>query len=166
MRLSSRAGGDMPMPADALREIKMAEYDRGSGWWRAVAGAALLALSAAIAPTANAQNTGVQGSTGAGQSIDLNSAPEMTPAPRPAGLAINRPTIPMADYAAAKNAAAARAHGQAKPGAARPPSSPDVTLVTQTGSTNESQTTSGNFVPPDGDIATSASWVVQGNNDV
>jgi hypothetical protein len=41
-----------------------------------------------------------------------------------------------------------------------------VTLVTQTGSTNESQTTGGNIFPPDGDVATSASWMVQVNNDV
>src|SRR2546428_9587895 len=96
----------MAMPANALREIKMAEYDRGSGWWRAVAGAALLALSAAIAPTARAQNTGEQGSTGSGQPIDLNSAPPVTPAPRPAGAAVHRPRRPRADCPAAQKVAA------------------------------------------------------------
>jgi hypothetical protein len=82
------------------------------------------------------------------------------------GLAINRPTMPMADYVAAKNAAAAQASGQRKPGAAAPPVSSDVTLFTQVGSTNETQTTGGNQLPPGGDIATSAEWLVQVNNDI
>src|SRR5207302_1670282 len=34
------------------------------------------------------------------------------------------------------------------------------------GSTNESQTTGGNVLPPGGDIATSADWMVQTNNDI
>src|SRR2546430_2888868 len=46
------------------------------------------------------------------------------------------------------------------------PVSSDVTLYTQVGSTNESQTTGGNLFPPGGDIATSANWMVQVNNDV
>jgi hypothetical protein len=140
----------------------MADSDRSRGWWRAVAGAALLAVSAVIAPTASAQNTGLQLSSDAVEPVDLNSAPEVAPVARPTGLAINRPTIPMADYAAAKNAAAARAPGQAKPGAA-PPSTTGVTLFAQVASTNQTQSC---CFPPDGDIATSATWMVQVNNDV
>ncbi len=140
----------------------MANDDRGRGWWRAVASAALLAVSAAIAPTASAQDAGLQLSSDAAKSVELNSAPEVAAVARPAGLAINRPTIPMADYVAAKNAAAARARGQAKPGAA-PASMTDVSLFAQVASTNQSQSC---CFPPDGDIATSASWMVQVNNDV
>jgi hypothetical protein len=139
----------------------MSDNKRFRGWWCAVASAALLAVSAAIAPPASAQDTGMQVSTGDGKSIDLASAPEVPTVAAPAGLAINRPTIPMADYVAAKNAAAAKA-GQAKPGAA-PPSSANVTLFAQVASTNENQSC---CFPPDGDIATSASWMVQVNNDV
>jgi hypothetical protein len=71
---------------------------------------------------------------------------------------INRPTIPMADYVAAKNAAAARAPGQAKPAA---PPSTGVSLYAQVGSTNGENC----CVAPNGDIATSANWMVQVNND-
>lgn len=92
----------------------MADSDRSRGWWRAVAGAALLAVSAVIAPTASAQNTGLQLSSDAVEPVDLNSAPEVAPVARPTGLAINRPTIPMADYLAAKRAAAMKAR-QPKP---------------------------------------------------
>ena len=115
-------------------------------WLSVMASASLLAISAAIAAPAGAQDTGVKISTDAAKSIDLRSAPEMPSVPRPAGLSINRPTIPMADYVAAKNAAVARAPGQAKPGAAAPPVSSGVTLFTQVGSTNETQTTGGNLL--------------------
>src|SRR5438105_2163619 len=127
----------------------------------AVASAALLAASAVIAPPAGAQVNGLQGSTGEGQSVDLKMAPEMTAAPRPANLAINRPTIPLANYAAAKNAAA-RAPGKAKPRPAAPPSTTDVSLVAQSPTVNQAQSC---CFPPDGDIATSASWMVQTVND-
>jgi hypothetical protein len=140
----------------------MSDNKRFRGWWCAVASAALLAVSATIAPPASAQDTGPQVSTGDGKSIDLATAPEMPTVAAPAGLAINRPTIPMADYVAAKNAAAARAPGKAKPGGA-PPSSSNVTLLAQVASTNETQSC---CLPPDGDVATSASWMVQVNNDV
>jgi hypothetical protein len=139
----------------------MSDNKRFRGWWCAVASAALLAASAAVAPPASAQDTGQQVSTGDGKTIDLASAPEVPAVAASAGLAINRPTIPMADYVAAKNAAAAKA-GQAKPGAA-PPSSANVTLFAQVASTNETQSC---CFPPDGDVATSASWMVQVNNDV
>jgi hypothetical protein len=143
----------------------MADNNRFKGRLCAVASAVLLAVSAAIAPTASAQDASMQISTGPAKSVDLRTAPEVPAIPPPAGLAINRPTIPMADYIAAKNAAAARAPGQAKPGAA-PPSATGVTLYAQVGSTNETQTTGGNLFPPGGDIATSAEWMVQVNNDV
>jgi hypothetical protein len=134
-------------------------------WLCAVASAAVLAGSAAIAAAASAQNTGRQISSDAAKTIHLSSAPKVAPVAPPAGLAINRPTIPMANYVAAKNAAAAQAPGRAKPGAAAPVNS-KVTLYAQVPSTNETQTTGGNRLPPGGDIATSSEWMVQVNNDV
>src|SRR5439155_18916467 len=147
-------------------EGEMANNNHGRGWWYAVASAAVLALSAAIAPPASAQDTGTRITSGAAKTVDIGTAPEVVPVAPPAGLAINRPMMPMADYLAAKDAAAARAPGQAKPGAAAPPPATGVTLYTQVGSTNETQTTGGNLLPPGGDIATSASWMVQVNTDV
>src|SRR5436189_3493384 len=144
----------------------MADYKRAKGWLCAVASTAALAVSAAIAPTASAQGTGPQIKSDGGKWVDMKTAPEVAPVAAPAGLSINRPTIPMADYVAAKNAAAAHAPGQIRPGAAAPPVSSDVTLYAQVGSTNETQTTGGNQFPPAGDIATSANWMVQVNNDV
>src|SRR5205809_7885793 len=139
----------------------MADTARARRWLCAVGSAALLAVSAAAAPPASAQDKGLQLSSEAAQRIDLKSAPEVPAVRRPADLVTNRPTIPMADYVAAKNAAAARGPGHAKPGAAAPPVSSNVTLYAQVGSTNESQTTGGNRFPPGGDIATSANWMVQ-----
>jgi hypothetical protein len=139
--------------------------DTRFGWLHGLAGAALLLTFAAIVPTASAQERRLEGNVGPAKTVDLATAPELPAAPRPEGLAINRPTLPMADYIAAKNAAAAHAPGQAKPGAALPPST-GVTLYAQVGSTNETQTTGGSRSPPDGDIATSSQWMVQVNNDV
>ena len=136
------------------------------GWLCAVGAAALLAVPAAIAPPASAQGTGLQASSDAAKSVDLRTAPEVPAVALPAGLAINRPTMPMADYVAAKNAAAARVGGSRPQSAAAPPPATGVTLFTQVGSTNESQTTGGNRFPPDGDVATSATWMVQVNNDI
>ena len=144
----------------------MADDNRAGRWLCAVASAAVLMVCAAIAATASAQDAGLKISSDAARSIDLRTAPEVPAVPRPPGLVTSRPTIPMADYVAAKNAAAARAPGQAKPAMAAPPVSSNVTLYTQVGSTNESQTTGGNRFPPGGDIATSANWMVQVNNDV
>jgi hypothetical protein len=140
----------------------MANDDRARGWLCGVASAALLAVSVTVVPPAGAQDTGLQISSDAAQKIDLSRAPEVPAVAPPAGLAINRPTIPMANYVAAKKAAAARAPGQAKRGAA-PPVSSDVTLYAQVGSTNQTQSC---CFPPDGDIATSATWMVQVNSDV
>src|SRR5439155_14227640 len=148
------------------KETQMADNNRLRRWLCTVAGAASLAVSAAIAPTASAQGTGPEIKSDGGKWVDMKTAPEVAPVAAPAGLSINRPTIPMADYVAAKNAAVARAPGQAKPGAAAPPVSSGVTLFTQVGSTNETQTTGGNLLPPGGDIATSPNWMVQVNNDV
>jgi hypothetical protein len=138
----------------------MAEFRQVRTWLCAAAGAAVLAVLGALTCPASAQDKSPQGSTGAGQSVDLKTAPEMTAAPRPANLAINRPTIPLANYVAA-NAAAARAPGKAKPGPAAP-STTDVSLVAQSGTVNQAQSC---CFPPDGDIATSADWVVQTVND-
>jgi hypothetical protein len=136
----------------------MADNNRARGWLCAVASAALLAMFAAMAPAASAQDTELKISSDKVQAVDLNNAPEVAAMAWPADLAINRPTMPMADYIAAKTAAAARAPGQAKPGAA-PPVSSNVTLFTQVAGPNQSQ--SGGGFPPDGDIATSAQWMVQ-----
>jgi hypothetical protein len=113
----------------------MAEFRQVRTWLCAAAGAAVLAVLGALTCPASAQDKSPQGSTGAGQSVDLKTAPEMTAAPRPANLAINRPTIPLANYVAA-NAAAARAPGKAKPGPAAP-STTDVSLVAQSGTVNQ-----------------------------
>jgi hypothetical protein len=149
----------------AARERKMADYKRAKGWLCAVASANLLAISAALPSQASAQD-GQQASFTAFTTIDLKNAPEVPAVPRPPGLIINRPTIPMADYVAAKNAAAAKPGASRQQPAAAPPSNTTVTLFTQAGSTNESQTTGGSRSPSDGDIATSAEWMVQVNNDV
>jgi len=141
----------------------MADNNRFREWLGVVANAALVAVAAPIAPPASAQAAGLQTSGEAAKSVDLATAPDVPAVAPPPGLAINRPTIPMADYIAAKNAAAAHAPGQAKPGAAPPPPAAGVTLFTQVGSTNQTQSC---CFPPDGDIATSANWMVQTNNDV
>jgi hypothetical protein len=144
----------------------MTNRNRVRRWLCAVTSAALLAMLAAIAPPATAQDTGIRITVDAAKSVDLRTVPELPAVPRPPGLVTNRPTIPMADYLAAKNAAAAKS-GAARPqtGAAPPPAA-GVSLYAQVGSTDESQTTGGNVLPPDGDVATSASWLVQVNNDV
>jgi hypothetical protein len=145
----------------------MADNNRFRGWLYVLMGAPLLLTPAAITPRASAQETRVERSIGPAKTIDLMTAPELPAVPRPAGLAINRPTMPMADYIAAKNAAAVAKTGASRPqtGAA-PPASSTVTLYAQVGSTNETQTTGGTVFPPDGDIATSSQWMVQVNNDV
>jgi hypothetical protein len=140
----------------------MADLTRFRIWLCAVASAALLAATAVIASPAGALDNGPQGSTGEGQSVDLQTAPEMTGAPRPANLAINRPTMPLANYLAAKYAAAARAPGKGKPGPAAPRSATDLSLVGQAPTVNQTQSC---CFPPDGDIATSASWMVQTVNN-
>ncbi len=139
----------------------MADFRQVRTWLSAAAGAAVLAVVGALACPASAQDKGLQAGTGPGQAADLNTAPEVAAAPRPANLAINRPTIPIASYVAAKNAAA-RAPGKAKPGPVAPPSTTDVSLVVQSPTVNQAQSC---CFPPDGDIATSASWMVQTVND-
>src|SRR3981081_168541 len=57
-----------------------------------------------------------------------------------------------------------RAHpGRQSPAALRPPPATGVTLYGQVASADETQSC---CIPPDGDIATSASWMVQVNNDI
>src|SRR5207302_7511717 len=125
-----------------------------------------LAVCATISSPASGQDKGSQASFSVVTTVDLKTAPELPAVPRPADLVINRPTIPMADYVAAKNAAAAKPDAARQQPAAAPPPATGVTLFTQVASTNESQTTGGNVFPPGGDIATSAEWMVQVNNDV
>src|SRR5437588_810940 len=116
----------------------MADCKRAKGWLCAVVSAQLLALSAAVPYPASAQDKGQQASFSVVTTIDLKTAPELPAVPRPADLVINRPTIPMADYVAAKNAAAAKPGASRPQPAAAPPPATGVTLFTQAGSTNES----------------------------
>src|SRR5437588_5038035 len=140
------------------REGKMANNNHGRGWWRAVASAGLLAISAGVALPTRAQDNGTRITIDAAKSVDLRTAPELPAVPRPPDLVTNRPTMPMADYLAAKNAAAAKLGGARPQSGTAPPPAAGVSLYTQVGSTNESQTTGANVLPPDGDVATSASW--------
>ena len=98
----------------AARERKMADYKRAKGWLCAVVSASLLAVCAAMPLPASAQDKGQQVSIAGGTIIDLKTAPEVPSVGPPAGLVTNRPTIPMADYLAAKRAAALKAR-QPKP---------------------------------------------------
>jgi hypothetical protein len=159
-------GGGQLTPMNGFREGKMTDNNHRREWLCAVASAALLGLSAAIAAPASAQDNGTRITVDAAKPVDLRTAPELPPVPRPPGLVTNRPTMPMADYLAAKSAAAARSGGARPQGGTAPPPATGVTLYTQVGSTNESQTGGGDVFPPDGDVATSASWLVQVNNDV
>jgi hypothetical protein len=119
----------------------------------------VLAICAAIAPPASAQDTALTISSGAARTVDLRTAPEVSAVGQPAGLAINRPTMPMADYLTAKNAAAARSGASRPQSGATPPSTADVSLYTQVAGPNQAQ--SGGGFPPSGDIATSSQWMVQ-----
>jgi hypothetical protein len=74
----------------------------------------LMALTTTTAGAASAQGGGTQITTDAARSVDLRTAPEVPSVPPPPGLVTNRPTIPMADYLAAKRAAAMKAR-QPKP---------------------------------------------------
>jgi hypothetical protein len=139
----------------------MADLKRFRIGWCALASAALLA-SAVIASPAHALDNGLQAKTGEGQSVDLTTAPEVTAVPRPANLATNRPTMPLANYVAAKYAAAARAAGKAKPRQTASQSATDVSLVLQSPTVDQTQSC---CFPPDGDIATSAGWMVQTVNN-
>ena len=61
----------------------MANNNRGRGWWCAVASAAVLAISAAIAPGANGQVTRVERTADKAQLVNLATAPEVAPVARP-----------------------------------------------------------------------------------
>src|SRR5207244_4977001 len=65
-----------------------------------------------------------------------------------------------------KKAAAAKSGGARPQSGAAPPPAAGISLYTQVASTNESQTTGGKVLPPGGDVATSANWLVQVNNDI
>ena len=80
----------------------------------AVASAVFLMALTAAAGAASAQGGGGQITTDAARSVDLRTAPEIPSVPPPPGLVTNRTTIPMADYLAAKRAAAMKAR-QPKP---------------------------------------------------
>ena len=135
-------------------------------WWCAAASAAVMALWTAAAATAAEQEKSRQVTLDPPRSVDLRSAPEIPAVPRPADLVTNRPTMPMADYIAAKSAAAARqTPEQSRPDAAAPPPATGVSLAVQVPGANEAQTTGGNQFPPDADIATSKDWMVQVTND-
>jgi hypothetical protein len=137
----------------------MANNNHGWGWRCAAASAALLMAFAAIIPAASAQNTNRKVKIDAAKTVDLNTAPDVPAVPWPADLNINRPTMPMADYLAAKNAAAARVGPAVDETGGNTPPATGVTFYTQAPVTNQSQ--AGGTVPPDGDIATSSQWMVQ-----
>jgi len=107
--------GGVRYPAAARNGFKLTRMSKGSRNRGCVVAStfALAALTAMPAP-ANAQDTGLQITTGAARSVDLKTAPEVPSVRPPAGLVTNRPTIPMADYLAAKRAAALKAR-QRKP---------------------------------------------------
>ena len=106
------------MVKQGFNPIQMASRGRGGGRLCAVANAVFVAASAAMIVAASAQGTGAQITAGAAQSVDLRTAPEVRSVPPPPGLVTNRPTIPMADYLAAKRAAAL------KPRQPKPPPRP------------------------------------------
>jgi len=116
---------------------------------------------AADAPTVGAAEAPTVGtvSSDAAATVELGSAPTIPTPPVPAGLTINRPTMPAADYQAAQQQAVA----PGTPADKAAPESPatGLSLVIQIPSVNETQ--SGGF-PPDGDIATSTNWTVQAVN--
>jgi hypothetical protein len=139
----------------------------GIKWSWVVGGAAVLAAAlmasapgarAAAAPTIGTSDAPTVGnvSSDAATKIDLGSAPAQPTVPMPAGLAINRPTMPAADYQAAQQRAAAPGTPADKTAPEAPATA--LSLVAQIPSTNETQF--GGF-PPDGDIATSSNWTVQ-----
>jgi hypothetical protein len=104
-------------------------------------------------------------SSAAATTVDLSKAPALSAVPMPAGLAINRPTIPIAQYQAAQNRVVPPGTSAAKtaPQAQAPGSA--LSLVLEIPSMNETSapacTGQGCGFPPDGDIATSSNWTVQ-----
>ena len=60
----------------------MIERTGSRGWWRAAANGAFLAMCAAFALPASAQDAQLQGTAEKGQLIDLKTAPEVPAAPR------------------------------------------------------------------------------------
>jgi hypothetical protein len=102
------------MAKQDFKPTQMAESGGGRGRLCALAHAIVLAVLTAMTAAANAQGTGLQITAGAAQSVDLKTAPEVPSLRPPPGLVTSRPTIPMADYLAAKRAAALKAH-QPKP---------------------------------------------------
>jgi len=144
----------------------MTRQSRSSRWSWGVGGAALLAAALiASAPGARAADTPAGAtdaptvgniSSDSAAKADLASAPALPSVPMPAGLTINRPAMPAADYQAAQQ----RVVGGAAPADKTAPQSPatGLSLVVQIPSINQTQF--GGF-PPDGDIATSTNWTVQ-----
>ena len=102
------------MAKQDFKPTQMSKSGRGRGLLCAVANAVSLMALTAMTVAASAQGTGPQITAGAARSVDLRTAPEVRSVPPPPGLVTNRPTIPMADYLAAKRAAALKA-GQPKP---------------------------------------------------
>jgi hypothetical protein len=140
----------------------MADNNLGRRWLYAAGGAALLAALTALAPPAGAQDAPKIGETSVGPAtaVDLATAPVLPAVPMPAGLTINRPTMPEADY---------RAQQQRPPG---PPSAlktaprtpgpgSGLSLYFQSGSIFQGQPGTSTSFPPDGDIATSQHFTVQ-----
>src|SRR5205823_1660601 len=169
MRLCGKVFPERPSFAQTMFQgaKHMSRKNRVRVWWCAAASGAVLAASVAAAPSARAQDAGTELRASESRLVDLRTAPAIAAVPQPAGLVTNRPTMPMADYVAAKNAAAARqAPERTRPNAAAPPSTSGVTLFTQVAAADEVQTANGHRFPPDSDIATSKDWMVQVVNDL
>jgi hypothetical protein len=145
----------------------MTESNQGRWWLCSAGGAALLAAAlTALAPGAGAQDAPITGQTNAGEAttVDLATAPALPTVPPPAGLNINRPTMPEADYRALqqRRPLGAPSEFKAVPQAQAPGTA--LSLVSQMPSIN--QTAPGTTFPPDGDIATSQHFAVQMVNSV
>jgi len=140
----------------------MADNNRFRRWVYVAGGAALLAALTALAPPADAQDAPTVGQANTGQAtpVDLATAPVLPSVPVPAGLKINRPTMPEADYRAAQ---------QRPPGppsalktAPQPPGpSSALSLYFQSPSIYQGQPGTSTSFPPDGDVATSQHFTVQ-----
>jgi len=86
---------------------------------------------------------------------EISSAPNLPSAPMPAGFVANRPTMPIAQYLAAKAARPVPATGKG----ATQQLGPSVSGTGIAGAiVNETQT---GLIPPDGDIASNSTWSVQ-----
>jgi hypothetical protein len=125
---------------------------------------AFAAIAALAAMPAHADDTAPvigQAAADQGTEQDLSSAPNLPSAPMPAGFVSNMPTMSMAEYRAAKTSRPGPATGK---GATPQPLGPSVSATgIASRIVNETQT---GLIPPDGDIASNATWSVQIVNNI